>query len=94
MNEPIEDAPFPAQLDIRPDRGRRSLLERAGAPVAAALLAALDALEPVGRRGGLTAGVLGAAAHAVTRTLSALGVAQVGECGEVFDPTVHTAVAQ
>lgn len=50
MTEPIKDAPFPAQPDTRPDRGRRGLLERAGAPVATALLAALDALEPVGLR--------------------------------------------
>jgi molecular chaperone GrpE len=75
----------------RVDRDRSLVAEAATGTVLAALLPVLDDLDRAREHGDLT-GAFKAVADQLSNVLNKLGLTEVGQPGDPFDPTVHEAV--
>jgi molecular chaperone GrpE len=76
----------------RVERDREATVTGAKAQIAGDLLTVLDDVERAGTHGDLT-GPFKVVADRLTETLTRAGLTGFGEVGDVFDPSVHEAVA-
>jgi molecular chaperone GrpE len=78
----------------RVERDREANREAVVAEVVRSLLPALDDLARAEQHGDLTEGPMVIVAQKIRGGLDKFGLVQVGEKGEVFDPTMHDALVQ
>lgn len=78
----------------RTERDRETEAVRSRADVLGKILPILDDLDLAESHGDLAEGPLALIAQKLRGTLQGMGLEQVGEVGEVFDPQFHDAIAQ